>query len=91
MPIPPQKTEKIGHGSSDPQKFYSCTIESIQTGCITAWYGNCLASNRKVLEKVVHMAQYITEAKLTDYSEPLYQAVSEEDPKNCQRLQPPKS
>ena len=21
-------------------KFYSCTIESILTGCITAWYGN---------------------------------------------------
>jgi hypothetical protein len=22
------------------QKFYSCTIESILTGCFTAWYGN---------------------------------------------------
>jgi hypothetical protein len=42
----------------DPQilkMFYSCTIESILTGCITAWYDNC---------KVVSMAQYITGAKL---------------------------
>ena len=23
------------------KRFYSCTIESILTDCITAWYGNC--------------------------------------------------
>ncbi|KAM9528748.1 uncharacterized protein ACWYII_041326 [Salvelinus alpinus] len=51
----------------DPQilrKFYSCTIESILTGCITAWYGNCTASDRKALQRVVRTAQYITGAKL---------------------------
>ncbi|KAK6293977.1 hypothetical protein J4Q44_G00348070 [Coregonus suidteri] len=31
--------------------FYSCTIESILTGCITAWYGNCSASDRKALQR----------------------------------------
>ncbi|KAK6308083.1 hypothetical protein J4Q44_G00213540 [Coregonus suidteri] len=46
------------------KKFYSCTIESILTGCITAWYGNCLASDRKALQRVVRTAQYITGAKL---------------------------
>ena len=46
------------------KSFYSCTIESILTGCITAWYGNCSASNRKALQRVVRTAQYITEAKL---------------------------
>jgi hypothetical protein len=30
---------------------------------ITAWYGNCLASNRKALQRVEHTAQYITGAK----------------------------
>jgi hypothetical protein len=30
-PLPPQEAEK---------KLHSCTIESILTGCITAWYGN---------------------------------------------------
>ena len=36
------------------------TIKSILTGCITAWYGNCAASDRKALQRVVRMAQYIT-------------------------------
>ena len=44
--------------------FYSGTIESILTGCITGWYGNCLASDRKVQQKVVRTSQYITEAEL---------------------------
>jgi hypothetical protein len=51
----------------DPQilkKFYSCTLESILTGCITAWYGNCLSSDCKELQRVVRMAQYITGAEL---------------------------
>jgi hypothetical protein len=46
------------------KKFYSNTIKSILTGCITAWYGNCLASDHKALQKVVRMAQYIAGAKL---------------------------
>jgi hypothetical protein len=46
------------------KRFYSCTIERILTDCITAWYGNCLASDRKAVQRVVHMAQYITGAKL---------------------------
>jgi hypothetical protein len=41
-----------------------CNIESILTGCITAWYGNCSASDHKALERVLHTAQYITGAKL---------------------------
>ena len=39
--------------------FYSCDIESI-----TAWYGNCLVSDRKALQRVMHPAQYITGAKM---------------------------
>ena len=46
------------------KRFYSCNIESILTGCITAWYGNCSASDRKALQMVVRMTQYITGAKL---------------------------
>eukprot|EP00061_Rhincodon_typus_P006994 g28216.t1 len=41
--------------------FYRCTIESILSGCITAWYGNC---SDKKLQKVVCTAQTITEANL---------------------------
>jgi hypothetical protein len=46
------------------KRFYSCTIESILTCCITGWYGNCSAWDRKALQRVVRMAQYITRAKL---------------------------
>ena len=45
-------------------RFYSCTIKSLLTGCITAWYGNCSASDCKALQRVVRTAQYITGAKL---------------------------
>ena len=45
------------------KRFYSCTIESILTSCITAWYGNCSASDRETLQRVVRTAQYITGAK----------------------------
>jgi gmma-aminobutyric acid receptor subunit gamma len=46
--------------------FYSCTIESILTGCITTCYCNCSAFDSKVLQRVVRTAQYITGAKLPD-------------------------
>ena len=46
------------------KRFSSCTIESILTGCITAWYRNCLASDRKALQRVMRTAQNITGAKL---------------------------
>jgi gmma-aminobutyric acid receptor subunit gamma len=40
--------------------FYRCTIESILSGCITAWYSNCTASNRRALQRVVRSARRIT-------------------------------
>ena len=43
---------------------HDSTIESILTGCITAWYGKCYASDRKILQGVMRTAQYITGAKL---------------------------
>jgi hypothetical protein len=46
------------------KRFYSCNIESILTGSITAWHGNCLASGCKALQRVLRTAQYITGAKL---------------------------
>ena len=54
-------------GTTKPQilkTLYSCTIESILTGCITAWYSNCSATDRKALQRVVRRAQYITGTKL---------------------------
>eukprot|EP00061_Rhincodon_typus_P001717 g15549.t1 len=44
--------------------FYRCTIESILSGRIMAWYGNCSAQDPKKLQKMVCTAQTITEANL---------------------------
>eukprot|EP00061_Rhincodon_typus_P005074 g24111.t1 len=44
--------------------FYKCTIESKLSGCITAWYGNGFAQDRKKLQKVVCTAQTITETNV---------------------------
>ena len=46
---------RLKRSGMDPQilkRFYSCTIESILTRCITAWYGNCSASDRKPLQRL---------------------------------------
>ena len=39
------------------RSFYSCTIESILTGNITAWYGNTSMQDRKALQRVVRSAE----------------------------------
>ncbi|KAI4881446.1 hypothetical protein NFI96_000004 [Prochilodus magdalenae] len=39
--------------------FYRGTIESILSSCITAWFGNCTASDRKSLQRVVRTAETI--------------------------------
>ncbi|TWW76323.1 putative RNA-directed DNA polymerase from transposon BS [Takifugu flavidus] len=59
------RTLKKHHLSSDVLvNFYRCTIESILTSCVTVWYGNCSASDRKALQKVVKTAQRIAGASL---------------------------
>ena len=55
---------RFGMGPQILKKFYSCATESILTGCITGWYGNCSTSDCKVLQRVVRTSQYITGAKL---------------------------
>ena len=51
--FPVRRLKRFGIGPQILKKFYSCTIESILTVCITAWYGNCSASDCKALQRVV--------------------------------------
>ena len=60
--FPLRRLKRFGMGPQILKRFYSCTIESILTGCITAWYGNCSASDHKDLQRLVRTAQYITGA-----------------------------
>ena len=62
--FPLGRLKKFSMGPQILKSLYSCTFESILNGCITAWYGNCLAFDRKVLQSRVCTAQYITGAKL---------------------------
>jgi hypothetical protein len=62
--FPLRRLKRFGMGPRILKRLYSCTIESILTGCITTWYGTCSASDRKALQRVVRMAQYITGTKL---------------------------
>ena len=63
-PFPLKRLKRFGMGPQILKRFYSCTIESILTCCISAWYGNCSASDHKALQRVVRTAQHITGAKL---------------------------
>eukprot|EP00061_Rhincodon_typus_P011533 g36609.t1 len=38
-----RQLRKFGMSIRSLTNFYRCTIESILSGCITAWYGNCSA------------------------------------------------
>ncbi len=42
--------------------FYRGTIESVLTSCITVWYGNCSAADRKTLQWTVNTAAKIISA-----------------------------
>eukprot|EP00061_Rhincodon_typus_P004536 g22832.t1 len=56
---------KFGMTKRTLTNFCICTIESILSGCISVWYGNCSAQDSKKLQKVECTAQTITEANLS--------------------------
>ncbi|XP_072329111.1 uncharacterized protein [Scyliorhinus torazame] len=57
-----RKVKKFGMSTSTFTNFYRCAIESILSGCIATWYGNCSVQDRKELQSVVNSAQCITQA-----------------------------
>ncbi len=63
-PLLPETAEEVWISPSILRSFYSCTVECIQTGCITAWFGNSTAGNRKALQRVVRTARHIVGGEL---------------------------
>ena len=59
-----RRLRKFDMSATTLTNFYRCTIESILSGCITAWYGSCSAQDRKKLHKVVNVVQSITQTSL---------------------------
>ncbi len=77
-----RRLRKFGMSPSILRSFYTCTVESILTGCITAWFGNSTAGNRKALQRVVRTARHIVGASLPPGY--LHQAVYTESPEDHQ-------
>ncbi len=59
-----RRLRKFGISPSILRSFYTCTVESILTGCITAWFGNSTAGNRRALQRVVRTARHIVGGEL---------------------------
>eukprot|EP00061_Rhincodon_typus_P016067 g44086.t1 len=59
-----RRLRKFGMSRRTLTNFYSCTIESMLSGCITTWYSNSPAQGRKKQQKMVCTAQTITEANI---------------------------
>ncbi len=74
----PEAAEEVWNEPQNPQ---------ILTGCITAWFGNITAGNRRALQRVVRTARHIVGGELPPGY--LHQAVYKESPEDHQRLQPP--
>ena len=72
-PIPLRRLKRFGLGPQILKRLYSCTIESILTGCITAWYGNCSAPDRKALQSVVSTDPVHHRGQASCHPGPLYQ------------------
>ncbi len=59
-----RRLRKFGTSPRIFRSFYTCTVESILTGCITAWFGNSTAGNRRALQRVVRTARHIVGGEL---------------------------
>ncbi len=74
-----RRLRKFGTSPRILRSFYTCTVESILTGCITAWFGNSTAGNRSALQRVVRTARHIVGGELPiikDSSHPSHRLLS---------------
>ncbi len=62
-----RRLRKFGMSPSILRSFYSCTVESILTGCITVWFGNSSAGKCKALQRVLRIARHIVGGELPPF------------------------
>ncbi len=67
VPLLPKMAEDVWNEPSILKSFYTCIVESILTGCITAWFGNSTAGNRRALQRVVRTAATLLEVSFPDH------------------------
>ena len=59
-----RRLRKFGMSATTLTNFYRCTIESILSGCITAWHGSYSVQDCNKLQKVMNVAQSISQTSL---------------------------
>ncbi len=64
-----EAVRKFGMSPRILRSFYTCTVESILTGCISAWFGNSTAGNRRALQRVVRTACHIVGGELPSHQD----------------------
>ncbi len=84
----PETAEEVWNEPQNPQVLLHLHCGEHLTGCITAWFGNSTAGNRRALQRVVRTARHIVEVSSLPPGY-LHQAVYKESPEDYQRLQPP--
>ncbi len=80
-----RRLRKFGMSPSILRSFYTCTVESILTGCITAWFGNSTAGNRKALQRVVLTARHIVKVSFPSHQDIYNRAVYKESPEDSSK------
>ncbi len=76
-----RRLRKFGTSPRILRSFYTCTVESILTGCITAWYGNSTAGNRRALQRSCELPATLLEVSFLPPGY-LHQAVYKESPED---------
>ncbi len=69
--------------------FYSGTIESVLTQCISVWYGNSSSQDCKALQRVVRLAERISGSALHSAGH-LPQTLQKQSCQNHQRIKSPR-
>jgi hypothetical protein len=87
--FPLRRLKRFGMGPQILKRFCSCTIESILMGCNHCLLWQLLGLRPQATTEGSAYGQVHHRGQAFYHPGPLYQAVSEEGSKNCQRLQLP--
>ena len=59
-----RRLKKVTRNQPLLKAFYTATVESVLTGSITAWYGNCSTQDKRKLKRVIRTAERIVGSPL---------------------------
>ncbi len=87
-PLLPETAEEVWNEPQHPQILLHLHCGELLTGCITAWFGNSTAGNRKALQRVVRTARHIVGGELPSLQDIYTRRLYKESQEDHQGLQP---